>query len=112
MSHHEHQSCIEACVQCATECGHCFEACLSEPNIAELADCIRLDCDCAQICLTAVAYMSRGSQFASHICQNCAEICDACAESCERHDHEHCQRCAEACRHCAEECRNMAGAAV
>ncbi len=61
MSHQQHQSCIEACQHCAQECEHCNDACLNEPEIQALAECIRLDRDCAQICWTAAAYMSRGS---------------------------------------------------
>src|SRR5262245_31186917 len=112
MAHQEHQSCIEACFECAQECEHCTDACLNEKNVAELARCIRLDQDCAQLCWAAVAYMSRGSEFVSGICQLCAEVCDACAEECEGHHMDHCRRCAEACRRCAEECRKMAGARI
>jgi hypothetical protein len=107
--HHEFKTCIEACVRCAHECEHCAEACLGESNVAQLAECIRLDHDCAEICWTASAYMSRGSRFAPEVCLPCAEICDACGAECRKHDMDHCQRCAEACEHCAEECRRLAG---
>lgn len=112
MSHKEMQSCIEACVRCAQECEHCGEACLHEKGMTELAACISLDSDCAQICWTAAAYMSRGSEFSAGVCELCAEICDACAEECQRHSHDHCKSCAKACQRCAEECRKMAGARV
>jgi hypothetical protein len=112
VSHQQHQSCIEACQRCAQECEHCADACLNEPEIQALAECMRLDRDCAQICWTAVAYMSRGSHFANDVCRLCAEVCDACAAECGKHELEHCRRCAEACLRCAEECRRMAGAAV
>lgn len=77
-----------------------------------MAECIRLDKDCAEICWTAAGMMSRGSQFAQDICRICAEICEACAAECGKHKADHCQQCAEACRKCAEECRRMAGAAA
>jgi hypothetical protein len=77
-----------------------------------MAECIRLDKDCAEICWLAAAYMSRGSQFLRDICRICAEICEACGAECRKHQAEHCQRCAEACEQCAQECRSMAGAAV
>lgn len=112
MAHQEHRSCIEACVQCAQECEHCATDCLSEKDVATMARCIHLDRDCAEICWTAAAYMSRGSDFAAEICRICAEVCDACGAECERHDMDHCRACAEACRQCAEECRRMAGASV
>ena len=112
MSHHEHQQCIQACEQCAQECDHCAVACLTEDDVQMMERCIRLDMDCSQICRLAVAYMSRGSELTTSMCQLCAEVCDTCAEECARHEHDHCQRCAEACRQCAEECRKMAGARV
>lgn len=111
MAHEQYQTCIEACVQCAQECEHCGNACLQESDVKKMAECIRLDRDCAEICWSAAAYMSRGSQFAQDICLICAEICDACGAECRKHQMDHCQRCADACERCAEECRQMAGAA-
>jgi hypothetical protein len=73
-----------------------------------MAECIRLDRDCAEICWGAAAFMSRGSRFAYDLCRVCAEVCLACGDECDKHDHDHCRICAEACRHCAEECRRMA----
>lgn len=112
MPHRNHQSCIEACVRCAQECEHCATACLHEQDVKAMAYCIQLDRDCAEICWTAAAYMSRGSDFAAEICRICADVCDACGAECERHDMDHCRVCAEACRQCAEECRRMVGAGV
>jgi hypothetical protein len=112
MAHHEHQPCIDACVRCAQECEHCAEACLGERDVARMAECVRLDKDCAAICWTAAGYLSRGSRFAGDICRVCAEVCDACGAECEKFQADHCQRCAEACRRCAEECRRMTAAAV
>jgi hypothetical protein len=112
MAHEEYASCIDACVQCAEECEHCANACLSEQDVKKMAECIRLDRDCAEICWSAAAWMSRDSQSAVDICRLCAEVCDACGAECEKHQAEHCQRCSEACRRCAEECRQMAGAGV
>lgn len=113
MSHRDdYRACIEACVRCAEECEHCATACLGEIDVAKLALCIRLDRDCATICETAAAFMSRGSQFAMDLCRVCAEICEACAAECHHHPMPHCQACAAACDHCAEECKRMAGVAA
>lgn len=112
MSHQLHKSCIDACHECAQECEHCADACLREPNVADMANCIRLDHDCSLACTMAIMFMSRGSQFAEEICRVCADVCDACAAECEKHEHDHCQRCAQACHRCAEECRQMAGSHV
>ena len=112
MSHQEFQTCIEACVRCAQECEHCANACLDEQNVKEMAECIRLDRDCAEICWGAAALMSRGSRFAHDLCRLCTEICEACGAECRKHQMDHCQRCADACEQCAEECRRMAGVAA
>ena len=112
MAHEKYKTCIDACVACAQECEHCANACLSERDVKKMADCIRLDRDCADICWSSAGWMSRDSQFAADLCRLCAEICDACGAECEKHEAEHCQHCAEACRRCAEECRQMASAGV
>ncbi|HEX4413555.1 MAG TPA: four-helix bundle copper-binding protein [Lacipirellulaceae bacterium] len=112
MSQYEFQSCIEACIECAQACEHCGQACLDEQDVAMMAECIRLDKDCAQICWTAAALMSRDSQFAHELCSVCAAICEACGDECQKHKMDHCQRCAEQCHGCADECRKMAGASA
>ena len=108
MAHHEHHSCIEACVNCAQACEHCATVCLNEMDVKKMSKCIELDRDCAEVCWAAAGYMSRGSQFVDQLCRICAEICDACGAECEKHDMDHCRDCTEASRQCAEECRKMA----
>lgn len=110
MAHEEFTACIEACNECANACDHCATACLAEDNPKPVARCIALDTDCAAICRLAVAYMARGSELSSLICQTCAQVCDTCGTECAKHDMEHCKRCAEACHRCAEKCRRMAAA--
>jgi len=112
MSHLEHHACIQACTTCAQECHHCADACLGEAGVTPLAECIRLDRDCAALCWLAAAFLSRGSRFADELCRLCADACDACSQECEKHEHQHCKRCAEACRACSEQCRQMAGVAT
>lgn len=108
--HQHYQSCIEACNACADACDHCATACLAEHDVKMMAECIRLDIDCAAVCRLAAGYMARGSQFAQRMCALCADICEACGAECARHAQDHCQACAQACRRCAEECRRMAAA--
>lgn len=105
----KYHTCMEACAECLVACEMCSDACLSEPNVRELAHCIRLDRDCAEACAAALRAMARGSWQAPQFCALCAELCDRCAEECEKHaaHHDHCRVCAEACRRCAEECRRM-----
>lgn len=77
-----------------------------------MAECIRTDRDCAQLCWTTSALLARDSEFSGELCAVCAKVCQACADECAKHDHQHCQKCAEACRQCAEECGNMKAAMV
>lgn len=108
MPHQQFQDCIDQCNACAVACEHCAASCLSESNVQEMAECIRLDLDCAAICRLASAYMARGSRFAKDLCGLCATACEACGAECERHSPAHCQECAQACRRCAQACRAIA----
>lgn len=106
------QSCITACMSCAQVCEMCASACLTEQKIAELADCIRLNQDCATLCFAAAQLMTRGSEYAQALCKVCADICDACGAECAKHQMGHCQTCAQACKACGDECRKMAQMSV
>lgn len=105
-----YHACLEACLECLVACEMCADACLDEENVKTLAQCIRLDRDCAEACAAAARAMVRGGPLVKELCRACAVACEACAEECERHaqHHEHCRLCAEACRRCAEACRRMA----
>jgi hypothetical protein len=106
MSHEKNRALLEALHKCAEECSHCTAACLEEEDVKMLARCIRLNMDCAEICSLAISFVSRGSEHAQHLLDECADICFACAEECRKHQHmEHCKRCAEVCTACAEACQ-------
>ena len=74
MTRHQHESAIEACVACAEACERCATACLHEPDVAAMADCIRLDRDCADLCRLAATFLARESELAGEVCRTCAEI--------------------------------------
>lgn len=104
---HQFQTCIDACNTCVAECERCTTSCLEETDVTALAQCIKLNRDCAAACYLAIRLMQSHSTYAQEFCRLCAEICQQCADECNKHDHEHCKRCAEACKRCAEECRKM-----
>ncbi|KRC26319.1 MULTISPECIES: four-helix bundle copper-binding protein [unclassified Acidovorax] len=106
----QYQSCIQACLSCATTCNQCFAACLQEEDVKMMVRCIALDADCAAVCSFAASAMARNSEHAKAICALCAEICQACGDECAKHEAEHCQACAAECHKCAQECRSMASA--
>ncbi|WP_408607789.1 four-helix bundle copper-binding protein [Bacillus xiapuensis] len=94
-------------LSCSETCNVCYVACLNEDDVTMMADCIRLERECADICAFAAKSMQSDSPFAKQICQLCADICIACGNECQKHDHDHCQKCADVCFRCAEECRKM-----
>ncbi|MHA4809400.1 four-helix bundle copper-binding protein [Flavitalea flava] len=107
MSYEKYKSAIDACNYCAAMCNQCAVACLEEPGVLELKDCIRLDMECAAICRSAAEVMALNGAYAEDISELCSDICNACAEECGKHAKmgmEHCRVCEEACRKCAEEC--------
>ncbi|MGE4078997.1 MAG: four-helix bundle copper-binding protein [Reyranella sp.] len=106
--------CIDECHDCAQACTRCAVACLSESEVRHLVQCIRLDLDCADLCLASAALASRRTGTNRDILRRMLEICGdgcrICAEECERHAarHEHCRVCADACRTCERACREAA----
>lgn len=103
----KYQDCIDACLQCMAACNNCAASCAREENIKDMARCILLDMECAEICSAAASLMSMDGHFVKEICRICAEACERCADECSQHDMDHCIDCAEACRECAIECKKM-----
>jgi len=91
-------------------CNSDMTADLMEQEVKMMVRCIQLDIDCAQVCALTSSYLSRNSESAYPIADQCAVVCDACAEECEKHpDMPHCVECARVCRRCAQECRKLEG---
>lgn len=110
--------CIDACAECAQACTQCADDCLSEQGHQhDLAKCIRLDLDCADICATTGRIVSRQTEYDANITramlQACVAACTACGDECERHGQhgmEHCAVCARSCRTCADACEALLAA--
>lgn len=105
--------CIEACYACVQACTACADACLAEDMVAELTTCIRTDLDCADICATTGAVLSRqtGSDLnlIKALLEICRLACSNCAAECESHAgmHDHCRICGETCRRCEAACKRL-----
>jgi hypothetical protein len=101
---------IEASYSCAQACTSCADACLGEPMVQQLTQCIRLNLDCADICAATGSVATRRSgsndETIRNMLRTCADICVLCAEECRRHAavHAHCRLCADACITCAQSC--------
>ncbi|WP_335869033.1 four-helix bundle copper-binding protein [Bacillus sp. 2205SS5-2] len=108
MSHERYQSAIQTLHDCMVACNHCYDACLDESDVNLMADCIRLDRECADICNYLEQALVRGTPIVSELATACAAICEACGNECKKHNHQHCQDCANACFRCADECKKLA----
>lgn len=107
--------CIDACFACAQSCESCADACLAEEMVQELRQCIRLNLDCADLCIAtgklALRRTGGNEQSIASMLRACEEICHRCGQECAQHArrHDHCRICAESCRACAEACSEAAG---
>lgn len=103
--------CVDECYVCAEACTICADACLGEKMIEQLKQCIRLNLDCADVCMATGKLASRRAVsdqgLLKQMLQICAEACRLCGEECRKHAkmHEHCRVCADACQRCEEACR-------
>lgn len=120
-SHPEHTAtdldllsdCIQALFDCAQSCTLCADACLSEENIRPLLGCIRLNQDCADVCLTTGRMLSRQRhpdwQLLRAALELASKACDACGSECNRHSshHKHCLLCFEMCNRTQGACNAL-----
>jgi|SRR6478609_1526683 len=106
----EMQACINTCQSCHAICIETVPHCLSMGGEHAEPAHIGTLLDCADLCITAADFMSRGSPVHPSTCALCADACIRCAEECERlgENDVQMQRCAQLCRQCAESCREMA----
>ncbi|GAB3040283.1 four-helix bundle copper-binding protein [Natronobiforma cellulositropha] len=102
------QECIDNCLEAAQVCEWCADACAEEGG--EMARCIRLCRDVADLTALHARFMARNSAYSDDLAAICADACEECADECANHDHAHCQECAEVLPKCVESCREMASA--
>jgi hypothetical protein len=109
-------ACVKACYGCSESCTLCADACLGEGQLDELRRCMRLDLDCAAICLATGQVVARQTEPDNNMLRSqleaCATACRICAEECDRHasKHQHCRLCAESCRLCERACNDLIAA--
>jgi hypothetical protein len=101
----DERECIENCVRAAEVCEWCADECAGEGE--EMAECLRLCRDVADIASLNARFMARDSNYSTQLAEVCAGVSEQCAEECEQHDADHCQVCADVLEDCVESCRNM-----
>ena len=109
--------CIEACYDCAESCTQCVDDCLGEESVQDLTTCIRLNMDCADICVATGRVVGRqtgvDASATGAIVRACIAACKSCGDECEihaAHGMEHCRVCAEECRRCEQACQELLAA--
>ena len=101
----EAAECMDNCWEAVQACEWCADQCLDEDM--DMARCIRLCRDVADLASQHARFMARNSNYSAELAEACAGACEECAEECARHDEDHCQVCAEVVEQCAESCRQM-----
>lgn len=104
----KYQACIDACADCIVACKDASSEDLKEDDIAMMARTIKLEHDCAAVCILAMQSMASDSEFVKQICTLCVEICNTCADECDKYNYmEQSSVCADTCRKCAIECAKI-----
>ena len=105
--------CIDECFDCSATCTACTDACLGEPDVADLVRCARLCLDCAGVCDAVGRIVTRQTEPDLGVVraglEACIAACRASGDECERHapHHDHCRVCMEVCRSCEQACRDL-----
>jgi hypothetical protein len=109
---------VDACMVTSQACTSCANSCLAEDDVAEMARCIALCDDCADVCAATLRVLSRpfgADRLATErLVSACVQACANCAEECHRHaaHHRHCAICEGACRACLDACTALHGLLV
>ena len=104
--------CIMNCFSCAQVCNTCADACLSEDNVKDMIQCIRLNHDCADICSATGKMMSRLTSPSDEMLRDqikaCITACEICGNECSSHSKmKHCTVCAQSCNECKKACEKI-----
>lgn len=83
----------------------CAEQCIDEGP--QMAECVRLCRDVADIARMNAQLLARDSEFGPEMAELFIVAAEACAEECAKHSHRHCQECAEVLPRAARATRKM-----
>ena len=92
-------------VQAANVSEWCAEQCIDEGP--QMAECIRLCRDVADLASLNAKLLTRDSVFGPELAEVFAMAADEAAQECAQHPHKHCQDCAEVLSRAARSTRKM-----
>ncbi|KAB2898293.1 MAG: four-helix bundle copper-binding protein [Kofleriaceae bacterium] len=102
--------CIDAAFKAAQACMACSDICLAVEDARLLIKCVRLNSDCADLCVATGWMLSREPHPDRETMQRqieaCAKACQETAAECERLAtlYPHTKVCAAACKRCVAAC--------
>ena len=73
---------VKACFGCAESCMMCADACLGEGQVDELRRCIRLNLDCAAVCIATGEVAARQTDPDRRLLSAQLQACIAASEVC------------------------------
>jgi hypothetical protein len=83
---------LAAFERAANVCTWCADRCLDDGP--EMARCVRLCHDVADVATLNARFVSRDSEFGPEFAELFVRAAEECADECLRHPQEHCQECA------------------
>lgn len=87
------QIALQDFTEVVTVCEWCADQCIDEGP--QMAECIRLCRDVADIASLNAQLLRRDSVFGPEAADLFVTVAQACAQECAQHHHRHCQACAE-----------------
>lgn len=110
---HPMEELMDACAWCELACLAATETCLDHEAHDQLAMCVQLSLDCAEICWTTRKFVGDALLLAPSLVReqlaSCGLACAACAVECRRHaDRAHqLLACSRTCARCEQLCREL-----
>lgn len=86
--------------EAAKVCEWCADRCIGEGQ--QMAECLRLCRDVADIASQNARFIARDSSFGPDLAQLFVSVAEECAQECARHPHGHCQDCARVLRQASQ----------
>jgi hypothetical protein len=91
--------------QAAKVCEWCADRCTGEGQ--EMAECLRLCRDVADVASLNARFIARDSSFGPDLAQLFISVAEECARECSQHSHGHCQDCARVLRQASQSTQRL-----